>query len=283
MTFGRNLTKGRQARVLTALTAGVIVCSLSAMNAAPVTSSVARSNSPFKVYKASAGQTLPANSVTTIQPGDKVTAGADHVRIGLSESGDVVLDKGTSVAVSDNTTVSLEAGRLLSAARTDSLLSVLYEDLKVIPATSGESTTTDAPRPIVHVEKIADGLVEVEGLQGTHLVQDAKTGVQVAVVGAGDAIQFLRSGGSWIIEPLMQDDPGQPTLIGEQEQGVDSAEGRDEGAGIWWVAGGVVAGGAAIAGGVIAINELNDDDDDDDDDENFFFGPTSPIAGGPTP
>lgn len=236
-------------------------------DAAPL--GIANSPQSFDIVKSASDTTISQITSSLIEPGDMVRALTSRVKLVLEQGSEILLDKQSVARVTERKSVEFNSGRMLAHSKPDHPVSVTYEGLGFAPGEGGQES-------ILHFEKLGEGLLEVTGIEGVHLVKVLETGMQKAIVGAGDRIRFQRTSDGWDILPSNPLRPAaQSPIRGNRQLQTGAINGAPvQILPVWWTtAAGVAGGGAAAAGGTaLLINELDDDDPPADDDE-----PLSPV------
>lgn len=230
----------------------------------------AESSHSFTLQKGVSGMELKELPRSVLHAGDAIVSVADRVQMTLKDGLAMVVGAASRVLIGEEGEPILEQGEALVATNGAKGGGVRYADLRFRP-----SETQDG---ILQLREIADGVVEATGIDGTHLVQLLGDGKQLAVVGAGDVLRFLKTIDGWEIQPGNPITPRADSPIRGNTlvmTGALNEEPIRAPLALWWGAAGVGVAGAAAG---TAVYFSQDDDEEGDDAEDDDPPPFSPIS-----
>lgn len=202
---------------------------------------MARSAGEFQVARSTEMMAGGAQSPLILAEGDKIVASETPVMVSNANGQNVFVGEASTVTVG-NSNLHLENGGMAVSQPASGTTSVTVNELSFAPIATDKAGTTGA----VAIERVSENEIKVQSMGQNLNVTTLPAGNQVAVLGATDALRFVRNEmGVWTAAPVMQ----APTDGGSTAK-------RGGPLGALGLGGGAAGGGAttaAIVGGTVII------------------------------
>lgn len=267
----------------TVLMAGLLVAPTFADEVKPADAwvGVVDARGSYQVVMASNETRSGEGRLSRLQVGDRVIASAEPVSIRLSETGTILVGSNSEVLLKGTRTVELQQGTVATGFPADKPMAVQFDTIEVTLAKALNDATDEAtivptsttPRSVVlAAERLTPTSLRLSALNEAAIVRDIKSGTQIAVIGANDALEFVKNeAGNWVIAtrdffaPAMQQDPAGAGTGTGTGQGSGGGSGTGGGGGGMGTAAGIGGGLVGVGVGGYALKKNNDNEDDIDD------------------
>ncbi len=229
--------------------------------------------------------TAPA-SMATVESGDRVRSTNAPVKVETTSGNMLMVGEQSDATILSDNAAQLHRGVIvMTVPVTEKEASLSSAGLSVF-AIEQEGATAEATADnagLVAMRKVSDDEIIIGADRRPFAVKDEVTGDQIAMVGPGDSMRFIKTQKGWNVLPFgtKKSDGGTDTIVSAQSN--DSSDSSaDRGTDndspsetkrrralpliLLGVGGAAVAGGLGYAGYEIYDNNRDDDDDDDDDD-----------------
>ncbi|MGF1572270.1 MAG: hypothetical protein ACFCU1_04290 [Sumerlaeia bacterium] len=253
--------------------------------AAPQLGILARSKAPFTVVRSEQPIVVPQNTEFNIRRGDQINTTALPVQLVDQTGTTIAINKDSSLRFPAESSYEVISGQIAVVYNAENPATVLFNNLKISPqaaATGTELTIkpiseTNSGQPIMLVDAINQGEVQIFGFGETLLIAADNLEQRLATIPSGDYLRLAKNAttGAW---ETVSDIPEflSAASTNNTQRIVEVVD--DRRLGLFWLNSGVAAGAGAatLVGGTILL--LNDDDDDpkDDDDKRDFSSPFFP-------
>lgn len=203
---------------------------------------MARSAGEFQVARSTEMMAGGAQSPLILAEGDKIVASETPVMVSNTNGQNVFVGEASTVTVG-NSNLHLENGGMAVSQPATGTTSVTVNELSFAPIATDKAGTAGA----VAIERVSENEIKVQSMGQNLNVTTLPAGNQVAVLGATDALRFVRNEmGTWTAAPVMQAPP--------TDSGSTAKRGGPLGAlGLGGGAGGGAGTAALVAGGVIVL------------------------------
>ncbi|MEO8377823.1 MAG: hypothetical protein ABI579_09150 [Candidatus Sumerlaeota bacterium] len=226
-----------------------------------------------------------ASSMATVESGDRVRSNKAPVKVETTSGNTVLVGEDSDATILSENSAQLNRGVVVMTVPGDvsnSTLSSTGLSVSPIAPLGAQAEATAENDGLVAMRKVSDDEIIVGADRRAFAVKDEVTGDQVAMVGPGESMRFLKSAKGWSVLPFgtTKSDSGTDSIVtaqangssdnsGDNKEGDASTEAKPRRAApliLLGIGGAAVAGGLGYAGYKIYDNNKDDNNNNDNND-----------------